>query len=496
MPVLEERGLFWWSGEPIPEGHFAPEGSIAGLLTIDDDGRITLELDGYFPHEHGPRGLLTGQGVTLKRNIAGVLKTPSNRVLVIGVIANGGQVRSASMSYERFVATDCLVGDSSLHKAAGALLFNSLEVDLTGFDAWFWFRSINVSRSDGRIAAEWRRPESAVYQLDDETLTFDFDVVGSIPYGTLAEEIALRERASVRMSLTKKETLEQWRDRFRFFEEFLILLIDTEYRLKWPTLILDERTRARWYFSRFKGDETAEPPERHKCLTFFPHLRDRFGDIWINWREKREKFGPGFYLYLGTRRGLSLYAEHRFVNLIWGIEAFHRTKYPADAKAMKAMIDRIVDQVADKSDKKQVRWRFKYAHEPSLEERIYFAFKELPIRLDKKRLRSFAKACAKARNDISHFGSHRHGNPYSDFVLDLEKKSRALSTLYHCLLLYEIGIDEKALRKWIYDSFGSFQIKHSFVEVGLLDKGVLELPDTTESSGTGRPSGQSGSGVH
>jgi hypothetical protein len=475
MTVVEERGLFWWSDEPVPERFFAPEGSISGLLTIDDDGRIILELDGYFANEHGPWGLLTGQGVTLKRNIFGVLKTSNSRVLLIGVIVSGGQVRSAGMSYQRFAATDCLVGDSNLHEAQEALLFNSFEVDLTGFDAWFWFRSINVSRTDDGITAEWRRPEPAVYQLDDEKLTFEFDVAGSIPYGTRADEIALKERASVRMSLANKETLEQWRDRFRLLEDLLILLIDTEYRLQWPTLILDEKIRARWYFARFKSD-AAEPPERHKCVTFFPHLRDRFGDIWTNWKKKREEFGPGFYLYLGTRRGLSLYAEHRFVNLIWGIEAFHRTKYLVDAEAMKSTIDRIVDQVADDSDKKLVRWRFKYAHEPSLEKRIYVAFKDLPIGLDETRLRSFAQACAKARNDISHFGSERHGSPYSDFTLDLEKKSRALSTLYHCLLLYEIGVEERVLRKWVYDGFGSFAIKYSFVEVGLLDKETLKPP--------------------
>ena len=54
MAILEERGLLWWSDEPIPEGKFAPEASITGLLTIDEDGRITLELDGYFPNRSFP----------------------------------------------------------------------------------------------------------------------------------------------------------------------------------------------------------------------------------------------------------------------------------------------------------------------------------------------------------------------------------------------------------------------------------------------------------
>jgi hypothetical protein len=80
MTVLKERGLFWWSDVSVPDGQFAPDGSIAGLLTIDDDGRITLELDGYFPNKHGPFGVLTGQGVALKRNVAGILNTDPRSV--------------------------------------------------------------------------------------------------------------------------------------------------------------------------------------------------------------------------------------------------------------------------------------------------------------------------------------------------------------------------------------------------------------------------------
>jgi hypothetical protein len=480
MAVLEERGLFWWSDEPVPDGHFAPNGSIAGLLTISDDGRISLELDGYFPNEHGPFGALMGGGAPLKRNICGVLKTTGRRVLLIGMIGNGGQVRTASISYQRFIAIDCLVSDSALRDGQLPLEFDNLEVNLSGFESWFWFRSIKVSRSENRIVAEYKRPEAAVYELDDGTLSFNFDVTGSIPFGDQAEEISIKEEASICFSLTNKATLDELRERFKFLEDFLILLTDSEYRLAWPVVMLDDKTRIRWYFARLKSQEPADAPERHECLTFFPHLRDSFGAIWSNWHTKREEFGPGFYLYLGTRRGLSLYAEHRFVNLIWGIEAFHRTKYPADSNAMQSTTERIVAQIAAQGDKDLIRWRLKYAHEPSLEDRIFSAFKELPIGLDQSRLRSFAKACAKARNDISHFGARRHGGIYSDFVLELGKNSRALSTLYHCLLLHEIGVGEDTLRKWIYNSFGSFSIKHSFVEVGLLDK---------ESLGTGAHNG-------
>jgi hypothetical protein len=476
MPFLQERGLFWWSDEVVPDNHFAPDASVAGLLTIDNDGRITLDLDGFLPSEHGPFAALTDVGVTLSRNIRGILKTTGDRVLLHGVIRGGGSVHSSNISYESFGAIDCLVSDSTRLEYAAPLMFDRLEVKLSGFESWFWFRSIKVSHSGDDITAEYKRPSTAVYDIDEGMLSLDFYVMGSIPFSGQRDKVSMKEEASLRFTLTDKETLEQLRDRYRFLEELLILLIDSEHRLPWPIITLQDETKVRWYFARFKNDEPAKAPELHECLTYFPKLRESFGAIWSNWQSKRKKFGPGFYSYLGTRRGMSLYTEHRFINLIWGIEAFHRTKYPANPDAMQMRIDAIVDQVSEAKDKKFLRRKLKYAHEPALEERIYSTFKALPIDLDHSRLRSFAKACADARNDISH-GVLRHGAPYSDFVVDLAKKSRALSILYHCLILQEIGIGEETLRNWIWKGFGSFRIKYSFVEVDLLDPEVLK-PET------------------
>jgi hypothetical protein len=89
-------------------------------------------------------------------------------------------------------------------------------------------------------------------------------------------------------------------------------------------------------------------------------MQETFGHIVSAWRRKREQFGPGFYLYLGVRRGMQLYPEHRFVNLIWGIEAFRRRKhpeFPADEIKMKACI--IIEQVSEKKDKKWLKGMLK-----------------------------------------------------------------------------------------------------------------------------------------
>jgi hypothetical protein len=137
------------------------------------------------------------------------------------------------------------------------------------------------------------------------------------------------------------------------------------------------------------------------------------------------------------------------------------------SRSLARKIERIVNQITANKDKKWLQQKLKHAHEPSLEERIFEAFRPLPLSLDTDRLRSFAKSCAEARNNLSHFGGPRSDTGYAEFIRALEAKSDALSTLYHALLLNEIGVEGAIVKGWIYDGPGSYPIRRNFVEVGL-----------------------------
>ena len=54
---LDERGYFWWADEPVPDGHFAPENAVDGLIQIDTNGTIKLTLDDVLPR--GPGSLIS-----------------------------------------------------------------------------------------------------------------------------------------------------------------------------------------------------------------------------------------------------------------------------------------------------------------------------------------------------------------------------------------------------------------------------------------------------
>ncbi len=171
---------------------------------------------------------------------------------------------------------------------------------------------------------------------------------------------------------------------------------------------------------------------------------------------------------------MQLYAEHQFIMLIWGIEAYHRKKYGSTRScSIEKKVARILEQITDPKDQKWLARSLQHAAEPNLAQRIFETIMEVPLDLDLKRVRKFAEGCAKDRNDMSHFGEHRdERRAYSEFVLALHRKSEALSHLYHLLILSEIGVDQTVLRNWFDQGFRSYPRRSALVEVGLMEPGA------------------------
>jgi ApeA N-terminal domain 1/Apea-like HEPN len=475
MAILEERGLFWWADAPVPEKQFAPDSCLAGLLTIDDDGQTRLELDGYFPSKHGPMTPMMRYGQAIAKDIQGLLKTSSKRVLLTGLTGNGGSFSTNSMSYERYIAGQCLVADG-LAKLPAALAFKELIVPLAGFEEWLRLAAIKVTSSKRMVTVKYKRPTDAVYPTADGKLSIHFESATDSSGAVFGTTLSLKETAAATLGFKKPLALKDIIVQYQLLEDLLLLLTGSDHTLDWPWVAAGRTAQYRLYFPKLGSRAASPPPKAHECCTNFVQLRECFGDIWSNWKRKREVFGPGFYLYLGTRRGIRLYIENRFANLVFGLEAFNRRKYPpAIAAKLDVKIERIVAQVSLAKDKKWLADVLDRAKEPPLGQRLYTTLREVSLGLDEARLKNFCEVCAKLRNDISHFGGQRKdAMPYNDFILDLESKGQSLAALYQALLLHEIGVDAKIIKAWMFDGFGSLPIKHHFVKAGLLDKRALD----------------------
>jgi hypothetical protein len=473
MSILEERGLFWWHGEPILDKHFAPEASVLGLLKISDEGVATLELDGDLPSNEGTFGVLSRDREALKgRLIEGLLTTSAKHVLLIEIHRYGGTFSSNNLSHGGYRSTHCLINYSYFPAIDELSLFNSPEIDLAGYEEWLWLNSIETFATDNTISVEYKKRNPSIYAIDEGTVTVEYNISGVGKGKWLDRNISLIEKAALVYDSNTHLTLAQMWQKFREFEDLLLIITNSDYNLSWPNISIsvgDDNRWFEWYYFRRKS--VVDAPRAHECITNFSKIEYIFGTVLSNWLRKRQGVGPGFYLYLGFRRSAPIYVENRFVTLITGLEALHRKiKNDAGERGVKEKVVRIIASVIDKKDKKWLTNRLKNAHEPNLEKRLFDLFTSVDLHIDKKRLRLFASQCSMIRNDLSHFGEQRNGIEYQAFIRDVTNKNEALSIIYHMIILREIGIDENMIRDWIYNR--SFSAEAYLVEANLLDKRV------------------------
>lgn len=490
--ILEARGIFWWQSTPVPDGHFAPEDSVYGTLTITANGKISLELDGRMPGAGRQNGILAQEeSLAAKMSIQGILKSPSHHVLLQGLRHNGSGFANGGISYEQFLASTCLVGPTEISHAEQTPNFTRLSISLRGFEAWTSLRSIDANWQDRGLTINYIEPESLSFDVVGGKISINHDIKAPLSYGVPPmkfNRVTLEEQSDLIYEPSAHCSLEEMMKQFHLIGDLLNLLADTTFQLNWPFLNaagIEGGRPLRLYFER--RTTNAEPPGWTDCWALLPAIKNDFGRIYSNWIEKREQYGPGYYLFLGTRRGMALYIEHHYVNLIWGIESLHRrqpAKIVGPSKTEKR-VQKILSQVSGNGDKSWLKGRLKYAGEPNLETRIFETFSRLPFTFSVKELRSFAKSCADRRNDISHFGGQKPGGSYSEFLGELELKNRALAYLVHAYILFDIGVPSETLNFWFFLGPKSYQIKAVLDAAGLGSLAKLLSPTEAQSPKVG-----------
>jgi hypothetical protein len=469
--MAEESGFFWWSDVAVPVGQYAPDGAVAGRFKIKADGLARVELEGFLPNPFGAMAALADDANSLSsRAIHGVLKLSNKCVRMLELSRAGGTFKSNGISFEKFAAHQCLVSDGPFKDIAGPLQFNTLSIPLQGFEEWLRLGSICVEHGQSETIARHTPMERIDYPLAEGALAIEYGMRGPMPGTHRDFKVSWTEFASLQYVLNLPASLESLKNQYGLVTDLFILLTGSDFNLSFPILTAaNDQWRFEFYFQRHLSDATEiRWPE---CWTNFPQLRGQFGDLYALWQRRREELGPAIYLYLGTLRSMTLYQEHRFVNLIWGLESLHRRRGSNDqpASPLSEKIGRILAQVENSDDRHWLKGKLKHAAEPPLELRLFESLRDLPLALEEKALRAFCTECATRRNEISHFGGQRHENrDYGNFVEALYKTSEALSYLYHVLLLQEVGVPIEILKFQVYKGPFSFRIREAFVDVGLL----------------------------
>jgi hypothetical protein len=171
--ILDDHGYFWWHDTLIPEGYLIPDTSVTGVLRIEENGKIELELDGILWRDDNSMHSVFDNDTPVppEKCIQGLFKGSNKSVLLLALFKNGGLARSNGIPYEKYQALNCLVGDFPFPPLSFPLKFYKLTVHMTGFDEWLRLGSIETNRTKSKIITKYNAPKDISYDLEDGKLS-------------------------------------------------------------------------------------------------------------------------------------------------------------------------------------------------------------------------------------------------------------------------------------------------------------------------------------
>lgn len=469
--ILTARGYFWSDDITVAEGKFAPDEAVAGTLIVYASGRSHVDLDGVL----SPRSTSTLPfALDLPDDVClhGILRDPTRHVKLGGLKSGRSHFTSSGISAVSFNADFCLIGDA-IFPVGKDLKFKELEIDLSGYERWIDVDDIVVNAGRSVMKVSHKKVKSQSWSDIDGSMKMECRVEGNPGRGT-AREYSISESWWLSKKFRTSVELREIRVVYGLLEDFFIILTSLSRTMQWPKLTRSDKSKCDFYFHRRKKDDGTL--ERRCWPAPFYSVDKCFGNLFSEFRKVRDSHGPGIYLYLGGIRNKALYIENHFMNIMFGLEAFHRRGPDSvlevcegKKKERDEKVGRILESIQLSADKKWAKKKLKERDEITLGERVFELFSAMPLPLNRTGLLDFSNSCAGKRNDISHYGADRHGGSYDVFLGDIFKKIEVLRLLYHALIMLEIGVPAKVVIDWLFFSTDRVVNERIFKAAGIFD---------------------------
>lgn len=320
-------------------------------------------------------------------------------------------------------------------------------------------------------------------ELEENTVPYEsFKVRYEIPTPI---EFYLKNGLKVRLEVQPKTTWKETSKREVCIKEEVFLVIEAS-----EGLYLEEIKKYIFYFQNFfsfliseptypakiygTAEKTSDPVEivfnetvrRQEEGTFavvplypYSHVNGKLKDILDGWLEKSEELETVYNLYFGTIYNSNIYLEHKFLNFIMALEAYHRRKGRNEEVPQEEHRKRI-EEILEASSKEYRKWleeKLKYSNEPSLRKRLKEIYKSLvnvkyitQLIPDKKK---FIEEIVATRNYFVHYDETLKSKALKG--RDLLQAVHKLKIIIEVCLLKGIGfsdeeIDEALLNNWKY----------------------------------------------
>ena len=321
MRVEEEykrTGYFW-----LPE----KEEKIPGILTINDGGKIELEIVGLFDES------------------IEALNGDDNLSRIIGHVEKDGMVTLENCFYTRKnfsfggISKSKVLVNQVLSGAAWdkdeKVTFNTLSFSVDCLDEWVGISGINVDNDlDNRTATISYAPPQDISFLLDNGMEIWLCFAYTLPGFPCLKEAKITQRAYFKISSSSLCELSEFTTLAFKITNLMCFAMDETVSIKNLSATSSEIMRnvgekkhpqaIKIYYQSNPYTEKEPSKSWHDMLFTFGTIKNNLKQIFNNWINAYEYLSPALGLYFSTKTGAQKYLDGKFLALAQALETYHR----------------------------------------------------------------------------------------------------------------------------------------------------------------------------
>ncbi len=445
----KKTGYFWLPGEE--------EKKIPGTLSINDGGKIELEVNGFY-------------------GIMEALNDGDDLSRIIGCIEKGGFVTlddcictNEQISIGGGISKSKILVNRALSGAAWEknerVTFNTFSFSVDCLDEW-------VGISGAKVEDDWEGKTTKISYTLPEKITFclnngmklEICFACSWPISPNFTETKITQRAYFRIKSEELRDLNDFTDTAFKITNFMCFAMDevvvmknlSATSLEIQEIINDKQypVPISIYYESIPYTEKTPNKSRHEMLFNFDSIKVNGQKVFNNWLNAYEYLSPAMNLYFSTKVGAQKYLSGKFLALIQGLETYHRRTSDEILMDPKTY-DLLVTEILDKCPTERVDWlrsRLKYGNDINLNkrmQRIIEPFKD-HFGTNKER-RNLLRKIVDTRNYLTHYDKSLQEN--SAEGIDIWFLCEKMEVIFNLHFLKIIGFTEEEINKVIEDCY-------------------------------------------
>lgn len=453
-----KKGYFW-----LPD---TPEKKIPGTLTIEDGGRIELEIVGYF-HD----------------DIESMLKEDTFDKIV-GEIEHDGYITLDHCFYLQKNIFGSSISKSTLHvhRALSGIAydkdeevtFNSVSFSMDCLDEWIHISGFSVETVLEYYVTTIRYipPEQISFSLTNG-MELEIGFSHTIPSsGANITEAKITQKAYFNL---KSEELRPLDDFVKIIYRLTHLIcfatdeIVTIKNLKAKSINIQREVSAdkkvsmpiALYYASLPYTEKTPKKSWNLMLFTFKTIEYNAQSIFNAWIDAYDTLSPAFNLYFATKTNTKKYLEEQFLGLIQGLETYHR-RSSHETLMVQDKFDVLVTEIKSHCPQEYLEWLdgcLKYGNEISLKTRLRRVMKPFQEKLgNSKNREKLLQQIVDTRNYLTHYSvTLKDKTAQGEELWRLCEKLEALFQLHFLKL---IGFSDEEINTIVSKSY-SLQTKLS-----------------------------------